>query len=171
MIFPQRCAALNVSRSHGRVCPPRPPLLLRTPVACDGCWVVNIWRWEAQRGRCPGRGFWFHVRTGQGSGSSMSILATWPRFPQSLQLSQLLGRGRLCCFVVCLFVCELLQVLPSCGTWVVHDGSFYVTLLMIWVSCSVETNLYRCVSRLHFRSNPLILTGWEDCYNLLHLKL
>lgn len=35
--------------------------------------------------------------------------------------------------VVCLFVSELLQVLPSCGTSVVRDGSFYVTLLMIWL--------------------------------------
>lgn len=34
---------------------------------------------------------------------------------------------------VCLFVSELLQVLPSCGTSVVRDGSFYVTLLMIWL--------------------------------------
>lgn len=264
-LFPQRSAALNVSQSHGRVCPPRPPLLLQTPVAqmlwsclqftaCDGCWVVNICRfsfgytlkspegmmwsfmmswswvvlipcqnvyrplplllavsrwpliwWTDCFGKTPNSTFinitgnnYQHLCTeclvsfftflflgrywklillglgyffldGHGSDSSMSILATWPQFPQSLQLSQ--SRWVSLLFFVCLFVCELLQVLPSCGNWVVHDGSFYITLLMIWVSCSVETNLYRSVSLLHFRSNSLILIDSENCYNLLHLKL
>lgn len=56
MIFPQRSAALNVSRSHGGVCPPSQACFAATDTrstdavvlftACDGCWVVKFCRFS-----------------------------------------------------------------------------------------------------------------------------